>query len=91
MTRGGARESSRNPAHYPVLLCAACSPQVAEMARHVESCHAMLEQIAYQFKAGVADEHLAGMIAMTKVHATKVSDARRRERVGEGAEEQGGG
>ena len=49
------------------------------MARHVESCHAMLEQIAYQFKAGVADEHLAGMIAMTKVHATKVNNTRRTE------------
>jgi len=53
--------------------------KVAEMARGVESCHAMLEQIAYQFKAGVADEHLAGMIALTKVHATKTYDLCARE------------
>jgi len=45
--------------------------KVAEMARHVESCHAMLEQVAYQMKSGVEDRHLAGMIAMTKVACTK--------------------
>jgi acyl-CoA dehydrogenase len=53
--------------------------KVAEMARHIESCHALLEQIAYQMKAGVADHHMAGMIAMTKVHATKTFDLCARE------------
>jgi hypothetical protein len=46
--------------------------KVAEMARAVESTHALLEQIAYQMKAGTPDQHMAGMIAMTKVAATKV-------------------
>lgn len=53
--------------------------KVAEMARAVESCHAMLEQIAYQMKVGVDDRHMAGMIAMTKVAATKGFDLCARE------------
>jgi len=53
--------------------------KVADMARQVESCHAMLEQVAYQMKAGVADEHLAGMIAMTKVSCTRCMDLCARE------------
>lgn len=57
-----------------VLRCAslfvafqALRHKVAEMARNIESCHAMLEQIAYQMKAGTHDQHMAGMIAITKV------------------------
>ncbi len=41
------------------------------MARAVESSHALLEQIAYQWKSGVDDSHMAGMIALTKVACTK--------------------
>jgi acyl-CoA dehydrogenase len=48
--------------------------KVAEMTRHIEGTHAMLEQIAYQMKVGVPDQELAGMIGLTKVAATKVRD-----------------
>jgi len=45
--------------------------KVAEMARHIECTHAQLETIAYQMKQGVPDTHLAALIAMVKVQATK--------------------
>ena len=53
--------------------------KVAEMARNIESCHAMLEQVAYQMKVGTDDQYMAGMIALTKVHATKTFDLCARE------------
>lgn len=45
--------------------------KLAEMARQVESTHAMLEQIAYQMKCKVPDTVIGGVIALTKVQATK--------------------
>jgi alkylation response protein AidB-like acyl-CoA dehydrogenase len=45
--------------------------KVAEMATRVESCHAMLEQICYQWTRGVSTNDLAGPIALVKVQATK--------------------
>jgi len=41
------------------------------MARTVESSHALLEQTAYQWKAGITDAALAGMVALTKVACTR--------------------
>lgn len=48
--------------------------KIAEMARQIESTHALLEQIAYQIKCKVDDKHLGGPIALLKVHATKVME-----------------
>jgi len=48
--------------------------KVAEMARFIESTHAMLEQVAYQMKVGIPDKTCSGMIALTKVQATKTLD-----------------
>jgi alkylation response protein AidB-like acyl-CoA dehydrogenase len=45
--------------------------KVAEMSRAVESTHALLEQIAYQMKAGVPDKELSGLIGLAKVQATR--------------------
>jgi len=45
--------------------------KLAEMARQVESTHALLEQIAFQMKSKVPDMRLGGIIALTKVQATK--------------------
>jgi alkylation response protein AidB-like acyl-CoA dehydrogenase len=57
--------------------------KVAEMARQVEACHALLEQVAYNMKVcieeGKDDHHLAGMIALTKVSCTRCMDLCARE------------
>lgn len=53
--------------------------KVAEMSRHIESTHALIEQVAYQMKAGVDDKVCSGMIAMMKVAATKTMDLCARE------------
>lgn len=44
--------------------------KIAEMARQVESTHAMLELIAYQMKNNVPDPVLGPLIALTKVQCT---------------------
>ncbi len=49
------------------------------MARHIESTHALLEQIAYQMSNHVDDRKLAGIIALAKVQATKTMDLATRE------------
>lgn len=46
----------------------------AEMARQIESTHALLEQCAYQMSNGVHDMKLGGLFALTKVQATKTLD-----------------
>lgn len=53
--------------------------KVAEMSRQIESTHALLEQVAYQMKAGVDDKVCSGMIALCKVQATKTMDLCARE------------
>lgn len=53
--------------------------KVAEMSRQIESTHALIEQVAYQMKAGVDDKVCSGMIAMMKVAATKTMDLCARE------------
>lgn len=53
--------------------------KVAEMARHIEGTHALLEELAYQMKAGIDDKKLAGRIALVKVQATKTMDLAARE------------
>ena len=42
------------------------------MARRVESTHAWIEQLAYQYQCGESDsKSLGGAIALMKVHATR--------------------
>lgn len=53
--------------------------KVAEVSRHVEATHALLEQVAYQMKSGVPDKVCSGMIALVKVQATKTFDLAARE------------
>ena len=53
--------------------------KVAEMAREVESTHALLELIAYQMASGVDDRQFAGLIALAKVQATKTMELCTRE------------
>ena len=48
--------------------------KIAEMARLVESTHALIEQTAYQMATGVDDKLLGGPIALLKVQATKVME-----------------
>jgi len=48
--------------------------KIAEMARQVESTHALLETVAFQMKQGLNEKQLAGLIALTKVQATKTMD-----------------
>ena len=48
--------------------------KIAEMARVVESTHALIEQIAYQMTMKVDDKLLGGPIALVKVQATKTMD-----------------
>ncbi len=48
--------------------------KLAEMVTRVESCHALLEQIAYQMQQGVHYSLLAGPIALIKVQATKAME-----------------
>eukprot|EP01112_Ceratiomyxa_fruticulosa_P002087 TRINITY_DN1221_c0_g1_i1.p1 TRINITY_DN1221_c0_g1~~TRINITY_DN1221_c0_g1_i1.p1 ORF type:complete len:459 (-),score=118.76 TRINITY_DN1221_c0_g1_i1:87-1343(-) len=45
--------------------------KIGEMGRQVEATHALLEQIAFQMKQKVPDSQLGGLIALTKVQATK--------------------
>jgi alkylation response protein AidB-like acyl-CoA dehydrogenase len=45
--------------------------KVAEMARQVESTHALLEQVAFQMASGVSDKTCSGMIAQVKVASTR--------------------
>lgn len=45
--------------------------KIVEMIRRVESTHAILENIAYMTKMGASEKDLAGIIAMTKVQATR--------------------
>jgi len=45
--------------------------KIAEMARHVETTHALLENITYQMANGVHDFKLAGLIALAKVQCTR--------------------
>ncbi len=53
--------------------------KVAEMARHIESAHALLEVVAYQMKHNVNDLKLAGLIALTKLQCTKTFELCARE------------
>jgi len=53
--------------------------KIAEMARHVESTHALLEQTAYQMATGVNWRLLGGPIALLKVQATKTYEICARE------------
>lgn len=48
--------------------------KVAEMARKVEATHGMLETLAYQMSQGVSDRIYAGLLALTKVQATKTME-----------------
>ena len=46
--------------------------KIAEMARRIESTHAWIEQLAYQYQTGSSDsKSLGSAIALMKVHATK--------------------
>ena len=45
--------------------------KLAEMARLVEALQDNVEQVAYQIKCGVSDEHLGGVCALLKVNASK--------------------
>jgi len=45
--------------------------KLAEMARQVEATHALIEQVAFQMKNMVPDHKMGGLIALTKVQATK--------------------
>ena len=45
--------------------------KIAEMVRHVETTHALLETIAYQMSQDVPDSLLGGMIGLAKVQATR--------------------
>lgn len=53
--------------------------KIAEMARHVESTHALIEQTAYQLKMGIPAEKIGGVIALLKVQATKTMELAARE------------
>jgi alkylation response protein AidB-like acyl-CoA dehydrogenase/predicted heme/steroid binding protein len=53
--------------------------KIMDMARHIESTHGMLERVAYQMKMGLPDMKLAGLIALTKVQATKTMELCARE------------
>ena len=53
-------------ADHPVIRT-----KIAEMVRHVETTHALLETIAYQMSQGVPDSLLGGMIGLAKVQATR--------------------
>ena len=48
--------------------------KLAEMIRHVESTHALLEQIAYQMNNNVSDLELVGILCLAKVQATKTME-----------------
>jgi len=48
--------------------------KIAEMARLVETTHAMLEQLAYQMKVGASQRKLGGPLALIKVQATKTME-----------------
>ena len=48
--------------------------KIADMAREVESCHALVENVAYQMSCGVDDSHISGLIALLKVNATKTME-----------------
>jgi len=67
--------------------------KIAEMARRIESTHALLEQIAYQMTQGVPDNYLGGICALTKVQATKTMEycAREASQILGGASYQRGG
>jgi alkylation response protein AidB-like acyl-CoA dehydrogenase len=45
--------------------------KIAEMARMIETTHALIEQVAFQFKSNVGDQEMAGSISLLKVQATK--------------------
>jgi len=45
--------------------------KIAEMARHVEATHALIEQVCYQMKTGIDDSKIGGIMALTKVNATR--------------------
>jgi len=45
--------------------------KIAEMARMVESTHALLEQICYQTKCGISESDIGGKIALLKVQSTR--------------------
>jgi len=55
--------------------------KIVEMARKVESTHALLEQIAYMIDKNVSEQNLAGICALVKVQATKNLDYCAREAV----------
>jgi len=45
--------------------------KIAEMSRHVEATHALLESLCYAMQQGGGDLDLAGPIALTKIQATQ--------------------
>jgi hypothetical protein len=48
--------------------------KIAEMARRVESTHALIEQVAYQMHNGIEDRQIAGPLALLKAFlATSIS------------------
>jgi len=53
--------------------------KLAEMARMVESTHALLEQIAYQFKCKLPDSRLGPLVALAKVQASQTQELCARE------------
>jgi alkylation response protein AidB-like acyl-CoA dehydrogenase len=53
--------------------------KIAEMARAVESTHALLEQVAYQMKCKVPDQQLGSLVALTKVQCTTTMELCARE------------
>ena len=55
--------------------------KIVEMVRRVEKTHAVLENIAFMTKMGTTEKELAGLIAMTKVQATKTMEFCARESV----------
>jgi len=55
----------------PLIQQPVIRQKLAEMARQVEATHALLEQVAFQMKSMVDGLSLGGIVALSKVQATK--------------------
>ena len=55
--------------------------KLAEMSRQIESLHAQVEQVAFQFASGVADSEMGSHCALLKVQASKTFEYCAREAV----------
>lgn len=56
----------------PLCQHQAIRMKLAEMARRIESLHALLEQVAYQFANGVPDRAMGAQCAFLKVQSSRV-------------------